>query len=331
MSVAAPGSPAQAPLRLLDLRGRWQRWWAARLQPVEQHRLTQRTIYIVPTRAGLAFGLTLLLLLVASMNYQLSLGFALTFLLGGSALASIHLAHASLRGLSLHLRPPQPVFAGEAAGLEVVITNPGAARHGLGLGHLDALGRVQLAWVEVAARQQTPVHLAWLAPSRGVHALPVLRLESRFPFGLFVAWSVWRPAGELWVWPAPEHPCPPVPEGDEAGTGSPQERHRGAGEFDGVRAYRRGDPPRQILWKKAARTGELVSRDLAGTRQQSLHFELARTGVTEREAGLSRVCAWVLAADAAGHRFSLHLPGADLPLAEGPAHRVAALQALSRC
>src|SRR5690606_858514 len=44
-------------------------------------RLTQRNIYILPSRAGAAFiGVTLLMLLV-SLNFGLSLGYALTFLL----------------------------------------------------------------------------------------------------------------------------------------------------------------------------------------------------------------------------------------------------------
>ena len=45
----------------------------------------------------------------------------------------MHLTHGTLRGLTLHLRPAAPVFAGEPALLEVVLTNPGAARHGVGL------------------------------------------------------------------------------------------------------------------------------------------------------------------------------------------------------
>jgi hypothetical protein len=44
-------------------------------------------------------GATLLVLLVASINYQLNLGYLLTFLLAGSALVGMHVCHATLRGL----------------------------------------------------------------------------------------------------------------------------------------------------------------------------------------------------------------------------------------
>ena len=45
-------------------------------------RLTQRRIFLLPTRHGLFFALVLLVMLGGSINYALSLGFVLTFLLG---------------------------------------------------------------------------------------------------------------------------------------------------------------------------------------------------------------------------------------------------------
>src|ERR1700709_370123 len=127
-------APAPAKPSFLDGRARWRAWWDARRQPRESQTLTQRNIYIVPSRAGLAFCLTLLLLLVVSINYQLSLGFALTFLLAGGAAASMHMTHGILRGLTLHLKPLVPAFAGDTAVMELIVTNPGRDRVGIGFG-----------------------------------------------------------------------------------------------------------------------------------------------------------------------------------------------------
>ena len=57
----------------------------SRLPLTDSITLTQRNVYILPTRPGLMLALTLLVLLVASINYQLNLGYLLTFLLAGSA------------------------------------------------------------------------------------------------------------------------------------------------------------------------------------------------------------------------------------------------------
>jgi uncharacterized protein (DUF58 family) len=324
--IASDGTPRP---HLLDIRGRWHVWWNARMQPLEHQTLTQRNIYIVPTRAGLAFCATLVLLLVASINYQLSLGFALTFLLAGSAAASMHMTHGSLRGLTLHLKPVAPAFAGEAATLEVIATNPGASRHGVGFGLDTGTHPIALAYAEIAPEGQTTLQLGWLAPGRGRHPLPLVRAESRYPFGLFRAWTIWRPAGLLWVYPKPESPAPPWPA---ASSHNEQDARPSAGvgsEFDGVRAYRRGDTLRQVVWKKVARTGDLISRETAGGVQRELWLAWGQATLSDPEARLSRLAAWVVAADAAGHAYGLRLPGTELPPASGPGQRNAALQALA--
>ena len=314
----------------LDVRGRFRAWWSSRMLPRESQTLTQRNIYIVPSRAGLAFCLTLLLLLVVSINYQLSLGFALTFLLAGSAAASMHMTHGSLRGLTLHLKPLVPAFDGDSAVMEMVVTNPGASRLGVGFG-LDLGARpIPLAYAEIAAQGQTSVHLGWLAPGRGLHGLPLVRAESRYPFGLFRAWTIWRPAGQQWVYPRPESPVPPWPQTDVAqGDDKPAARTGVGTEFEGVRAYRRGDTLRQVVWKKAARTGEMISRETAGAVQREMWLQWGHAQGLDTEARLSRLAAWAIAADAAGHNWGLRLPNAELAPAQGAAHRHAALQALA--
>ena len=328
--MAETAAPTIARPSLLDVRGRWRAWWDVRRQPRESQTLTQRNIYIVPSRAGLAFCATLMLLLVVSINYQLSLGFALTFLLAGSAAASMQMTHGSLRGLTLHLKPLVPAFDGDGAVLEMVVTNPGASRLGLGFG-LD-LGKrpIPLAYAEIAAQGQTAVQLSWLAPGRGLHGLPLVRVESRYPFGLFRAWTIWRPAGQQWIYPRPESPTPPWPLADAAqGDDKPVARTGAGSEFEGVRAYRRGDTLRQVVWKKAARTGEMISRETAGAVQRELWLRWSQAHGLDTEARLSRLSAWIVAADAAGHNWGLVLPSLELAPDNGAAHRHAALQALA--
>jgi len=313
-----------------DARGRWRAWWDARREPRESLTLTQRNIYIVPSRAGLMFGVVLLLLLVVAINYQLSLGFALTFLLAGSAAASMQMTHGSLRGLTLHLKPLVPAFDGDAAVLEVVVTNPGAARMGVGFGLDLGMRPIPLAYAEIPAQGQVSVHLSWLAPHRGLHQLPVLRVESRYPFGLFRAWTIWRPAGQQWIYPRPESPTPPWPQVEASqGDDRPAARTGSGTEFEGVRAYRRGDTLRQVVWKKAARTGELISREAAGAVQRELVLQWQQAQGLDTEARLARLAAWVVAADAAGHRWGLVLPNAELAPDNGTPHRHAALRALA--
>ncbi len=314
------------------LRARFQRWLAARSPATDTLLLTQRNVYILPTRAGFMFGLTLLVLLLASINYQLNLGYVLTFLLAGSGLVSMHLTHATLRGLTLHLKPIAAVFAASPAALDVVLTSPGRARFGIGLKVAGAAADT-LTWIDVPALGQAQAQVSFVPAVRGLVDAPTLSAETRFPLGLFRTWAVWRPAARLLVYPRPEQPTPPLPTA-RAVPGGPTRSHAGeGGEVEGVRAYRRGDPPKLIAWKKAAKAmqagGELVSRDTQTSAHLQLWFDWQACAALAPEDRLSRLTAWTLAAHRAGADHGLRLPGIDIAPAGGEAQRRRCLEALA--
>jgi hypothetical protein len=115
------------------LRSRIDGWFLSRRPPSDTLELTQRNVYIVPSTAGWMLGATLLLLLIGSINYQLNLGYLLTFLLAGSVAVGMHVGHGTLRGLGLRLMAPDPQYAGAAAVLRVVLNNARrSTRYGIG-------------------------------------------------------------------------------------------------------------------------------------------------------------------------------------------------------
>lgn len=316
------------------LRRRLDHWWQARLPVCDTTVLTQRNVYIVPTGAGWMLAITLLVLLVASINFQLNLGYLLTFLLAGSAIVGMHLCHATLRGLTLHLHPPEPCFLGHSAALEVQLTNGRpTARFAIALA---VHGSGQWVWTDVPAQGSARLQVAFFPQHRGLHRVPILTAETRFPLGTFRVWTVWRPAAQWLVYPAPEVSAPPLPPGEPRSGGAGGAPHQGTGDFDGVRAYRRGDPLQWVVWKKAAQalasgSEALVSRDLEPQPQShELWLTLECTGLTAPEARLSRLTAWVLHAERLGLDYGLRLPGVEVTLGHGSAQRQRCLEALAR-
>jgi len=319
------------------VRGRFQQWWQSRLPLSDSLLLTQRNVYILPTRPGLMLALVLLVLLVASINYQLNLGYLLTFLLAGSALAGMHVGHATLRGLAMNLTAPSPQYEGAAAMVDVNFTNTRrSVRHGIGLSVLGTSDGPHWAWTDVPAQGSSSVQLAFTPTRRGLHHLPTLTAETRFPLGTFRVWTIWRPAAQVLVYPAPERQPPPLPPGEpRSGAASAAARVQGSGEFDNVRSYRRGDPLKLVMWKKAAKADDqgngLVVRDAQQAQRHELWLDFVQTGSLDTEARLSRLCAWVLQADKLGLRYGLRLPGAQIKPSSGEAHKRQCLEALALC
>lgn len=320
---------------ILAARQRWQAWWQARQPLADTHGTTQRNTYILPTPAGLAFCVTLGVLLLASINEQLSLGYALTFALVGAGLASMHTTHANLRGLQMDLKAPDGAHAGDEYTLELRLHNPGRARFGIAVSaQLDA-GPTEPAWVDVPALGHAVLRLRLPAPRRGLHELPRLVISTRFPLGFFRAWSYWRPASRVWVYPKPEDVLAPFPTQAEAGGGdaAASRAAQGGSDFSGVRSYRRGDSMKQILWRKSALALDqglpLWVRETEAPLAQDLWLDWRDTQGRDVEARLSRLTAWVLAAERAGQPYGLRLAGRELAPALGAAHRQACLELLA--
>ncbi len=338
MSATTPLHSLQRFNPVARLRLRVRRWFLNRLPPSDTLTLTQRNVYILPTRPGWMLGFTLLLLLVASINYQLNLGYLLTFLLAGSAVVGMHVCHGNLRGLTLHLAPPESVHAGDAVTLEVRLSNARQRpRPGIGLSVLGERGArddTHLAWVDVPGQGSELVHVAWAPERRGRHATPALTAVTLFPLGPFRVWTVWRTAASAIVYPAPEAHPPPLPPGEPQPGHAALGRANATGEFDGVRAYRRGDPQKTVVWKKAAQAfaagrDDLVSRDTQASQRQQLWLDHAQCGAGDLEARLSRLTAWVLLAHEAGLDYGLRLPGRELAPGHSAAHRVQCLEAMA--
>ena len=312
------------------LRRRFHAWAMARLPLTDTLTLAQNNIYILPSRAGLMLGATLLVLLVASINYQLNLGYLLTFLLAGSAVIGMHVSHSTLRALQLSVATPPPQFMGTGASFDVTLINRRrSTRYGIGLAVLDRAMLGQWAWTDVPAQGMCSVCIAFEPRRRGRQRLPALNAETRYPLGTFRVWSVWRPAAQVLIYPAVEPNPPPLPFGDSRSSSTAASVQRSGDEFDGVRAYQRGDPFRRVVWKKAAKTGELVSRDASAQQRNELWLDFHLTKTMDTEKRLARLCAWVLQAEAQGLDYGLQLPGQRIVPAHGQAHQQRCLEALA--
>ena len=326
-------------------RRKLQSWFENRLPLRDNVTLTQRTVYILPTRPGLMLGLTLLTLLVASINYQLNLGYLLTFLLAGSALVGMHVCHGTLRGLAMHLIAPGANYAGASTAFDINLTNNrGSIRYGIGLSVLNPAAnkhkRRHWAWTDVPAQGSSLVQIAFTPARRGLHRLPTLTAETRFPLGTFRVWTVWRPAAQMLVYPAPELHAPPLPAGvPRPGGATVAIKAQSSGEFEGVRGYRRGDPMKLVVWKKASAAGGqassegggLIVRDTQQAQQKELWLDFMQAGSGDIERKLSRLCAWVLQAERLGLAYGLRLPAHEIKPASGEAHKRQCLEALALC
>ena len=177
------------------------------------YRLDRKKVYILPTRHGTSFACALTVMLIGSINYDNSLGYLLTFLLGSVALVSVLHTYRNLAGLIIRAGIPEPVFMGDCAELPVTIDNrTGPQRHALMLIHpavappaSGAPSRWRHWWRwrvprrpppelgmvvrSLPPRELTSISLPIRLGQRGHIEIHGLVIASRYPLGLFRAWS----------------------------------------------------------------------------------------------------------------------------------------------
>lgn len=289
--------------------------------------LRHRRVYIVPTRLGWFFGATVAVLLMGSINYALALGFVLTFVLAGLGLAGMVQTARNLALLRVSAGRADAVFAGETARFRVRIENPADfERPAVMVRHLESGAQ---SVVHVPAAGDTEALLTVPAKRRGRMPLGRLLFETRFPLGLFRAWSYFEPATTCLVYPRPERSPLPAPT-PRAGTGATRVHAVGSDDFSGLRSYQRSDSPRQVAWKAFARSEQLYTKQFSGEAAIELWLDWGNLPAElDVEARLSRLTGWVLAADRSGACFGLRLPGRQWAPARGEAHRGECLQALA--
>jgi uncharacterized protein (DUF58 family) len=285
--------------------------------------LTQRRIFIIPTRQGFTLGFVLLLMLLGDINYNLSLGYVLTFLLTMMAVMSMLHAFRNLAHLEIRPGRAEAVFSGETAHFMLHFNN----RSDLPRYQLCLVQSGDSFWrnpntplkFDAPARQDSEVAFALSAARRGWLQPGRLMLYTEFPLGLFYCWSYLHFDTRCLVYPQPMDKAA-LPEGSSP-DGSGKRSVAGDEDFSGLRKYTAGDALPRIAWKAYARERGLQVKQFTTPLGEELWLDYGDTPERNQEEKLARMTRWVLDAEAQGLRYGLRLPDGELPSANGSAHR----------
>lgn len=308
------------------LRARGAEWMRRRQGPDRLPvTLERRRLYILPTRAGVAFGALLALMLLTGLNYANSLALFLTFLLAAFALVVMQQCHGNLLRTQLVSAAAPPVFAGTTGRLLLTL----AAADGRWRPQLEAaLPQGAACRADLAARGQLRLELPVAAPARGRVRIERFALATTHPFGLFRAWTWVHTPVEMLVYPRPRGTLP-MPTQNASRPGQRALAGSGDDEWAGLRAFRDGDSPRQVDWKAYAREAPLLVKEYSASGAELRLFDYTQLTGFDSEARLSQLARWVVDAEAHGERYGVTLPGTQVTADRGPEHRHRCLAALA--
>ncbi|MBD3641965.1 MAG: DUF58 domain-containing protein [Marinobacter sp.] len=305
-------------------RERWQRWVNRRVPRSDSQSFNQKNIFILPTGAGVVFGILLLVMLITGINYQNSLIYLTTFLLGALFVGAMQQTHRNLSGLQLTVTQPGEGFAGD----EVPYRFRASAGKGPAIAIRLSCEDSTLAPFHIPAGQARDVTLPVPSAHRGYLRPDMVRIETRFPFGLLKAWSWVRPISPAIIFPRPvaaPDAGSTVEDGDEDSAQHPTIGNDNAD----LRPWREGDLSQRVMWKRYARTGQMVVADWEGEQGNPQWLDFYAFAGADNELRLSYLAWQVLERAKGSTPFGLNLPGQVIEPDQGPAHVTRCLRALA--
>ncbi len=312
---------------LTRLKHLWQRrrdlWVLRRHPPASPAQIKPRNIYILPTSACLGWILLLFILILLAINFENNLVYGLCFLLTAVLVVSMVHTHANLRGLQLESLRAINSFADAPTRFDLRITAGSRSQTNIQLRYRGGDPRS----ISLETDESIDIELSGAAGRRGWFYPRYLRVESRFPLGLFNAWSYVDLGQRSLVYPQPIEGgvLEPVSGQGEA----VQERSGGQDEFAGFIDYQPGMPIRQVAWKQYARGQGLYAKRFNDQVAEGTWLSWELWPELGLEARLSRLSYWAIKLDQCQIPYGLVLPERHIQAGEGSAHLTRVLTALA--
>jgi uncharacterized protein (DUF58 family) len=305
-------------------RSSYLEWVNRRVPRARSVTLDQRRIFIFPSRPGLWFACVLMIMLLAAINFQNSMAFALVFLMVSMFVVTILHTYANLSGLSITAVRALPAFAGDRMDFEVLVSRSS------GRAYFD----VMLFWEEgVSATvtlkdtSESLVRLHLPTHKRGVFEAKRLLVETFYPLGLLRAWTWIALDFDALVYPKPLEGKlqPPADAGGDDGEVTAK---IGSDDFHDFKSYQAGDSLKHVFWKSYAKGQSLQTKQYQSYAERRLWLDWEQF-LGDVEMRLSQMCFWVLTLDRNNELYGVRLPGIEIQPATGEQHKTLVLQKLA--
>lgn len=312
---------------------KWQSWIERRIPASIEVVLSQKSIFIVPSKTGWMFSLLLVLLLVTAINYQNNLIFALTFWLFSIGLSAMILTYRNLAGLKVRISHRVTGFSGETIEIPIIINDESKSHQGLSFSwpqkRIKKNLQVQIA--EVHKEEEKELLIPYVLDQRGYLKTERFKIDTRYPFGLYTSWTWLRLKTPGLVYPKPIFTPFIVSEGqgDDDDVSTDANLSVGNDEFLGLRSYQPGDPLKHIAWKYLAKGKGLLTKEYDNQQLSMKWLDWYSLQGLDIESRLSHLTGWVLQAEKEGRAYGLNLPGIKIQPSAGDGHRDHCLKCLA--
>jgi len=286
-----------------------------------KYTINKNNIYILPSKSGWLFILSLLAILAGAINYNNSLAYMLCFFLSSLGFIAMLQTHHNLKNISIYPKYSASTFPGNDIKFHYLAKSEDNRIHAAiktDTGHTFLVNK----------STETTFSIKEKAVKRGKQVASKFKLYSEFPLGLFHAWTQVQLHNQVIIYPKPvkyELKITNFNQGNQQSTLS-----AGDDDFSGVRDFIKGDSPKSMAWKTIARTSQLYTKEFTAETSDTLIFDidsLQHTNNTEEK--ISILCDFILNASKEKLTYGLKLNSTLISPGHGAIHRHKCLTTLA--
>lgn len=277
---------------------RFDRWLSRRVPSRFQHKLSNKNIFILPTKFGFAYLLFDCLLFLLGTNYQNNIILLLSYLLASLFITVMMHSFYNFSQLTFSSKAEQTCFAKQVLNFPIHIT--GYKTHfDLNFNFSEPSHFVKKVTLAQCSTDTVEVILPWYAKQRGVYELGRVKVFSEYSLGLFVTWSLLDFSHRAIVYPQPKT----LMDNKKIITGRNDsvkdnfgymEANSIGDDFSELKSYVPGESQARIAWKQLARGQGKFSKNQQAQQGSLLWLKLSDMPSTDIEIKLQFMCFLIL-------------------------------------
>ncbi|WP_448549396.1 hypothetical protein [Thalassotalea fusca] len=305
-------------------RVKFERWLANRLHCDNVQKLSNRNIYIFPSKLGTAYIGFVVLLFILGTNYQNNLILLFSYVLASFFVSVMLHTFFNLSGLKIAAEDEYRLFSKQDGDIKLRLWSD-RAKYALSL----SLGANENHLTDISRGNQV-VHVNYVPSKRGIFNIERMNVFSRYAFGLFHCWSYLQFKSQIIAYPQPieitqsqfDHLLSLAKQHQDALPQSPLQSsgYLQGEDFSELRRYQIGEPISQVAWKSVAKGQPWMSKHYESESSDKLMFSLNQISEPNIETKLGILCFVLLNLQRSNREYGLKLDNINVLPASSDEH-----------
>ena len=290
---------------------RFERWLSKRVPSNSHHTLSNRNIFILPTRFGFSYLFFDVLLFLLGTNYQNNTILLLSYLLASLFITVMMHSFYNFSRLTFSSTAKQFTFAKQEVYFPINV-NAKKSHFDLNFHYVNKNSLAKQVNIEQCTAGDCEVLLPYLPISRGVYDLGRVKVYSEYSLGLFITWAMLDFSHQLIVFPQPiklnsnRNYLSGLDDSMESQSNK-SIVSIGNDDFAELKTYIVGESQARIAWKQLARGQGKLSKHYQSQEGSLLWLKLSDMPSTDLEAKLSYLCFLILEHSKSDREFGMVL------------------------